>query len=611
MLRLGERLVSDQPLRQTRIVTFTRAATAELVEKIRKDGHKVPEPTTLHAFALSLLVRHRQHVDLAVPVRIPDTWETRNLIHPDLALRLKELNFTVRVSTVQKLERELAAQWESLDPTIELLADLEPALRNAYLALWQMHRNIFGYALFAEIPFRAYHLIEDHPDAVPQGLKVLIIDEFQDLNASDINLSLALARRRVSILAFGDDDQSIYSFRMADPAGIRHLSESLPELIDYPLSKSLRCGVKILHAATTLIEASPGRPVRPHLAPGPTNPDGVFKYLRFSNEIDERTGAADLVSSLVNRGLAPHEIAVLMRSDYLQSWSKPLRDAIAGRGIPATDVEAALDPLGTDDARRLLALARLVADSQDSLAWWAWLQLTKGVSGDYIRAVANEAGMSAETFAARLVRISEERPHGSSPASHGRAVTEVERLLSVLAEVKPEGVADFEDGWAGWLLELARTLGIGVSEELEEIIRIASAKIRPDDGLGYFLSQLEPVTADAALSREGVSIMTMTRSKGLTFRAVIVLGVEKGVVPRVTAHDPEEERRILYVAITRAKEFCFLTMAGYRMGPTARTGQTNVGGSRGRCPFFEPLGSPFIPEDGSAYVRAFTEGIRR
>jgi DNA helicase-2/ATP-dependent DNA helicase PcrA len=544
-------------------------------------------------------MRNQELVHLPRPLRLPDDWEVKNLIHPDLARRLREQGHErVTTRTVGRLEHELAAQWDSLNPELVLIADLDPALRNAYVATWTAHRGAFGYSLFAEIPYSAHHLLEDHPGASIPDVDVLIVDEFQDLNAAEIALVRTLADRGVSIVAVGDDDQSIYSFRMADPAGIRNLERHLPDLLDYPLTTSLRCGTAILTAARSLIEATPGRPPKPSLVPGPDNPAGEFQYLKFSGATAETNGVVRLVAYLRTQGIEPSDIAILMRSDYLSAWSGPVRLGLTNAGIPATDVEAALKPLAVGNTRRLLAIARLVTNRHDGLAWWTLLDLTAGISPLYINQVADEALAQGETFAIRLMRIEEELPAGASAISQSNALQTVKTALSIVEETSMEGVPVSDAGWATWLLELAEALGIETSEEFRDLALTVGQLTPQEEGLNYFLNQLEPVTKDLALRTEGVAIMTMTRSKGLTFRAAIVMGVEEGVVPLPTADDVNEERRLLYVAMTRPREYLYLTMAEERTGPTARTGAPNVGRSRGRCPFFHPLGAPFSPKRG-------------
>lgn len=164
VLELAKRLLNANPEAGVKVVTFTRAATAELLEKVLEVGDVVVEPSTLHGFALSILKRNPGKAPLPEPLRIPDDWESRFLTRADLADRLRQQGHHVTVATVQKLESEMAAKWESLDPSLQLLADIDPALRNAYLSAWEWHRRVFGYSLFAEMPLYAGQLVNDHDD---------------------------------------------------------------------------------------------------------------------------------------------------------------------------------------------------------------------------------------------------------------------------------------------------------------------------------------------------------------------------------------------------------------------------------------------------------------
>lgn len=259
---LTERLASERADLRIRMVTFTRAATAEFARKMSDSELAAlggSPPSTVHAFALSLLMRE-QGAGLPSPLRIPDSWETKNLVRPGVSRGLKAQGYEDATPTlVEKLEREMAAAWQALDDSIVLATDIDPALRTAYVAAWSRHRDIFGYALLAELPYRAGQLVEDIglPDGQPN---VLLVDEYQDLNEADIKLMRAVADEGVTILAIGDDDQSIYSFRMAAPAGIRRFLDEFDTDCDYPLSLSRRCGGGILDAANTLIASEPGRP---------------------------------------------------------------------------------------------------------------------------------------------------------------------------------------------------------------------------------------------------------------------------------------------------------------------------------------------------------------
>jgi len=115
------------------------------------------------------------------------------------------------------------------------------------------------------------------------------------------------------------------------------------------------------------------------------------------------------------------------------------------------------------------------------------------------------------------------------------------------------------DGWTQWLLQLAAVTEIPVSEELRTLLVDAGATIPAADGLHHYLDALEPAARDVALQTQGIAIMSMMRSKGLTRTAAIIMGVEAGIVPSPRAEEEEEEeeeeRRLLYVAMTRARRF--------------------------------------------------------
>ena len=133
-----------------------------------------------------------------------------------------------------------------------------------------------------------------------------------------------------------------------------------------------------------------------------------------------------------------------------------------------------------------------------------------------------------------------------------------------------------------------------------ELLRALDDLVEAGQGLGRFLSQITPLGKDRAIAESpGVRIMTMIGSKGLTVRATIIAGLEDGIVPRPDA-DLAEERRLLYVAMTRAKEFLFGTWAGQRRGPTARPGRVRVRTRRQQSHFF--IGGPVHSQDGAMYL---------
>jgi DNA helicase II / ATP-dependent DNA helicase PcrA len=596
-----ERLASLHPDLRARMLTFTRAATAEFAQKMgdaELEGLGVTPPATVHSFALSVLMKTKGS-GLPMPLRIPDSWEAKELIRPHLSRRLRAAGHRdATPSLVEKLELEMAAGWESLDPQQMLFTELRPELRSAYTGLWSRHRRVFGHVLLAELPYRAGLVLEDvGADAV--DLDVLLVDEYQDLNEADIKMIRLVAEGGVSVLAIGDDDQSIYSFRMAAPAGIRRFLQEFDTQCDYPLSVSRRCGKAILAAANSLIQSEPERPAKPPLFSAPDTPEGCFAHLRFPSSEAEVAGVARIIASRIAQGVPPAKIAVLVRSN-LDRWATALRPALEARDINLASTEWVTQALQEPEMRRAIAFSHLVLENSDSLSWWTLLHLTSGVGPSFIDYVYENCS-EEETFGEVLLRLHEVGyPYG--PAATRIVGSLVKDMLNALQEIDLEAVLLDDRGWAGWLLDqLDRSL---LSNEAIELIETVGQHVIASDGLGTLLANLEPLGKDlAASSIDAVRMMTMGRSKGLTLNTVVVMGVEDGMVPMPPPKGKiDEERRLLYVAMTRATDMCVLTWAGRRRGPIARQGRPNVNQPRRRSPLLEDL-TIGRWQDGLRFVR--------
>lgn len=589
MLRL---LMDNRPDLNVRMVTFTRAATQDLARRFRTHGVEVPPPSTIHSLALSLLLRHGEWSRLPLPLRIPDEYET-DKIQKDLARRLRNAGFEfqgVRLlpTHVRKLEREMAARWEALDEDLTLLTDIQPELRGAYTTLWEQHRAVLGYTLLAEIPYRAGRLLEDHHPNIG-GLELLLVDEYQDLNRADIRFLEQLAELGVRILAIGDDEQSVYSFRMAAPEGIRQFPAEFGTEHTYNLTQCFRCGGEILGAATTLIEASPDRGERPGLTAS-TEHAGRYLYARFANHEAEAEGVADMIQARREQGVPAGEIVALVRSS-VSDWVAELGPRLEERGIEYVDPDEVTEILARRPLRLKLEVLHMASQEEDldAVAWWVLPDIINGISGEFRDYVFDEAANEGESFAEALLRLYPDFEGAPTTRSANRTREAVERIRGRAAEMRA-AAADVElgeAGWGGWVLEQFGRENFQADEIhlLEEVGEF----VGETENLGGFLGQIEPVAKDLATGADAVRIMSMTKSKGLTVNSVFVMGVEEGLIPWRGARDPEEERRLLYVAMTRPTHLCVLSYANRRRGRTARHGGGTARQSRGRSPLLEHL----------------------
>ena len=251
--------------------------------------------------------------------------------------------------------------------------------------------------------------------------------------------------------------------------------------------------------------------------------------------------------------------------------------------------------------RRLLAYARLIVNPADSLAWWTILHLTSGV-GPRVRDHFYKGALSiGVTFGHRILSEFDE---GFRQLPYGRTVVmnAVRPVIEFVNNIDAEGVDLGEGGWGTWLANQASALG-GCEDEFRELLMDLDDVLDPSRGLSSFLGQIQPVGKDLRSGRGAgaVRLMSMSSSKGLTVRAAVIMGAEEGVIPLATG-TPDEERRLLYVAMTRATEFLYLTWARRRTGPTARTGAPRVWQRRRRSSLLAH--GPINSEPGPAYLRS-------
>ena len=529
------------------------------------------------------------------PLRIADDWEDQFIVRPTLAERAD-----VAVRRLDRLIHEMAANWESLNPEEDPRVD--PAERARFVGAWHEHRQIYGYTLLSELPFALRNALHDHPDVEGVDYDLLIVDEYQDLNACDLEVLRLIADRGCSIIGAGDDDQSIYSFRRAAPAGIRRFPDDYPNAASYALSLTQRCGNRIMEWATYVIEGDPDRPHgRPRLQSAPGSPAGEAALLAFQGEAAEAAGICSLARNLIEReGVEPEEILILLRGDYNHTFSNPIKQGLDRLRIRYSDPGIVERILGETSNRRMLEVLRLLVDRRDSLAWASLLRLTPGIGDSFFDYIYERARVARIQFGQALLNAYRENFAGGPRGSSTRAQELIHTVSAWLdGHAVPEETP--EDGWGAWIVATAGgDIAPTATDELQDLLLALDDLIETDQGLGRYLGQIYPLGKDRALAEsQGVRIMTMGGAKGLTVRVTIIAGLEEGIIPRPDS-DLAEERRLLYVGMTRAKHYLYGTWARRRRGPTARAGAPRIAIARRHSHFLD--GGPITSEDGNTYL---------
>jgi DNA helicase-2/ATP-dependent DNA helicase PcrA len=392
----------------------------------------------------------------------------------------------------------------------------------------------------------------------------LLVDEYQDLNRCDLAVIRAFAARGAELYVAGDDDQSIYGFRYAHPEGIRRFNQDYARSVSLTLERCRRCAAPILDIARFVAELDPRR-VPKAIVPAYDDQVGLVRILRFAEQEEEAEGIARLCQWLITtQGCPANGILILMRLDTDQKLSSVLRIYLNHYGIPAQTVVDPLSPLDEPAGRELLCALRLLVNPEDHLAWRVWLKVRKNrISDGILKSVYDLARQERITYTAILRRIH----NGSTrlPYVGKRLTNAVDDLLDVLNQL--EGVA--ADGWEAQVLMAAQIL-IPDGEKREGILSLLWT-VRDEteaDSLEKLLRVLQVSLGarEQEVAKDEVRLMTMHQAKGLTARAVVIAGAEDEFIPGRSAGTPleDDERRLLYVSLTRAQQFLFTTHCDQR-----------------------------------------------
>lgn len=515
------------------VLTFTRMATRALKSTIRKElspySAEMPYISTLHGFALRQLRKNADLVhSLPQPLRIADDWEESMIIHEELKGVL-----TRHLPTIKRNFGELAADWQTLKADGD---EWETNLGDpAFVGAWQEQRRIYGYVMRSELVYQLKRAMEQIPDfALEPSFKHMLIDEYQDLNPCDLAIASEGARRGLMLLASGDDDQSIYGFRFADPSGIRDFTSDFAGAGDLVLTECRRCDEEILRAAKWVAEQDVDR-VPKELNATEGHVGGEVQLLSFRTGNEESDGVARLVKKLIEEGTKPSEILVLVRSDNNSVLSRPLAEALTLLRVPVTSSVERRTVLDEAHGRRLLTMLRLVANRRDHLAWRTRLKLQDGLgprTAAPIYAFARREGITYSDAIHRLNEYAEEIPSQQLPRLHQllQSTNNTADLLKALLER-----LESENGGAS-----STTL-------LEVITEAASTEIIEEDGRAEVvafvenainaggISKLDDLFAslsvdhtegDPELDTEKVNILTMHQAKGLTTDVVFIISAE-------------------------------------------------------------------------------------
>ena len=583
------------------VLTFTRAACQELKKRIHDELIDSEQPCifTLHSFALRQLLHNSQRlINLPQPLRIADDWEERNIIQEDL----KSILHLERIDQVQELFYQLSSDWQSLT------FDQGTMRQNAqFIGAWEGHRKVFGYTLRNELVYqfkRSLEQINDFKIEIP--IEKLIIDEYQDLNQCDLAVVRLLINNGIELFVAGDDDQSIYGFRKAHPEGIRRFNEDYLDSTDLHIEVCMRCDRDILELAEYVAQLDYRR-IPKVIRSADDKGSGEVKILRFENQYFEAVGIARLCRQLINcEGILPKDILILTRVNTQNAFSNCIKNVFDNFGIPFSCNVSSQVPLGDSVGREILSFLRLINNIDDHLAWRSLLKVRRNNIGDIIigsiRDIALDQGF---IFSELLDSINND--NSIIPRFGRRISEEYNRILEIVNLISSsfnfENITKLELENA--LNELVQCISNN-DGNIDNVKELILSKFGENDSLKLFdlLRNIESSneSIEQELNPDCVNMLTMHKAKGLTSEVVIIIAAEDEYIPGRYMNEPElgDERRLLYVSLSRAKHKLFVTYCNNRIDQQQRLGRTS-GNSRRNITQF--LRNAYLhPIDGDQFI---------
>ena len=279
---------------------------------------------------------------LPAPVRVAGDWEERWIVVEELARLLGRKVGEISNGRDGALDL-LADDWETLEADGDGWLGGHPDAK--FIGMWQRHREVYGYTLRSELVYQLLVELRSDPALVPQVIRHIVVDEYQDLNRCNLDTVRLLSERvDAFIFAAGADDQSIYSFRHAVPAGIRTFEQDYPDSVTLVLRECRRCGEAVVAISKWLIEQEPHRVSKELVS--------VTECLRFPNQQSEAAALARAMEAEIVGGTAPHEILVLVKSDARGYVASALGAALGSLDIDMYMPRAAR--IESDDLQRVL-----------------------------------------------------------------------------------------------------------------------------------------------------------------------------------------------------------------------------------------------------------------
>jgi DNA helicase II / ATP-dependent DNA helicase PcrA len=558
-------------------VTFTNKAAREMRERVRgligDAVEGMPWLGTFHAIAAKMLRRHAELVGLQSNFTILDTDDQLRVMKQlIIAADLDEKRFTARALA------GLIDGWKNKGLVPADIGAGESELfangRGGELyAAYQARLKALNACDFGDLLLHMLVILKTHRDVLENyqnRFRYIMVDEYQDTNSSQYFWLRLLAQQRKNICCVGDDDQSIYSWRGAQVENILKFEKDFPGAKVIRLEQNYRSTPHILAAASGVIANNTGRLGKTLFTDLPQG-DPV-KVIGVWDGPEEARRVGDEIEAWQHRGPKGANtldgVAILIRAQY---QSREFEDRFIAIGMPYRIV-GGFRFYERAEIRDALAYLRLINQPSDDLAFERIVNVPKRGLGDKavakMQMLARAEGIPLTYAAARILDTDELTPQARRAL--GNLVGDIARWRDMASHMNHADLARQMLDESGYTAALQAEKTVEASGRLENLTELARA-MEEYETLGDFLEHVSLVMDNEAAANEAkVTIMTIHAAKGLEFDKVFLVGWEEGVFPSQRALDEgglnslEEERRLAYVAITRARQSATILHAANR-----------------------------------------------
>ncbi len=579
--RVGAMLARGIPQSAILAVTFTNKAAREMVERLRGFGlGKLRALTvcTFHALGARILRESGERVGLRPTFTIYDQTDSLSLLKElaaELGLDRGGLDLQVVAGILSAVRTERRG-WEEETRRYEPLA-----------AEYEHRLRLMNAADFDDLIALPLRLFDSDPDLLAgyrERFRYIMVDEFQDTSRQQYRLIRALALEHRNLCVVGDDDQSIYSWRGANYENLLEFERDFPQRREIKLEQNYRSTGKILLAANRLITHNPNRkPKQLWTRLGDGEP--IRLYLA-ENEGGEADFIAETIHTLALKERVPlNGFGVLVRTNGL---TRAIEESFLRERIPYK-VSGGMSFFQRKEVKDMVSYLRVLANPDDSVNLLRILNTPRrGLGKKALETITELSHRRSCSIHAALQLLCE----APEPPLAGAAKDGAEEFLELVARHRPKLLAGRKMADAfhalveeiGYRDHLAQEYQKAATGKLKYELNVlglidslASYEQDPDNldpRLYDYLNRITLVSQEEAgdeAEQPKVNLMTIHSAKGLEFEVVFIAGVEKDLIPHIRSMEDgegetslEEERRLFYVAITRAKKRLFLSAAGSR-----------------------------------------------